>query len=136
MLDPWPGDSYEGTSVLAGIKALQSLYPHAIPEYRWAFGIDDVIDTLGYFGPLVLGVPWYDGMYEPDQNGFIHAKGKVVGGHAILARGVSISRAAVLLHNSWGQAWGPLNGDCYISFDDLNKLLHEDGEACVPVTRG
>ena len=31
-LDPWEGENYAGTSILAGIKAVQKLHPSKIPE--------------------------------------------------------------------------------------------------------
>lgn len=154
QLDPWPGENYDGTSVLAGAKAVSELRnedgkPY-IDGYRWAFGIEDVLRVLGYKGPVVLGVNWYEGMYEPDSNGFIHFSGEVMGGHAILARAVKIvwrnghgpatlnnldvERSFVTLRNSWGRDWG-IGGDCRISVLDLNLLLRDQGEACIPVIR-
>jgi Papain family cysteine protease len=130
-LDPWPGEDYEGTSVLAGIKAVISRYPKVYSEYRWAFGLQDVLETIAYRGPVVLGINWYDGMIDPDDKGVIKPTGPVVGGHAILAKGISVKNKVVCLHNSWGQDWGN-HGDCFISFNDLDKLLKEDGEACIP----
>lgn len=134
-LDPWPGENYSGTSLLAGVKGVQQLYPDAIKEYRWAFGLQDVIDTIGYYGPVAIGINWYAGMSNTDSEGFIHRTGRLQGGHAILARGVNVKKECVLLHNSWGRSWG-VNGCCYLSFKDLDKLLKERGEACVPVKRG
>jgi hypothetical protein len=139
--DAWSGDAYEGTSVLAGAKVLQKR-PPAMPEgrglmgsYHWIFGdMDELIQTLGYFGPVVLGTNWYDGMMDIDDDGFIHKTGLVAGGHAILIKGVSLPREAVRLHQSWGESWGD-NGDCWLSFSDLEALLAEDGELCVPAHR-
>lgn len=131
-LDIWPGQDYDGTSVIAGIKAGKELGWYQ--EYRWAFGLNDLILALGYKGPAVLGINWYEGMFDTDARGLVHVTGSIVGGHAILATGVSVKKKLVRLHNSWGQDWG-LGGDCYISFDDLNRLLHEEGEACIPVKR-
>ena len=58
VLDQWPGEDYEGTSVLAGIKAVQELKGinglPLIQEYRWAFGIEEVVRVVGRRGPLVL----------------------------------------------------------------------------------
>lgn len=133
-LDQWPGESYEGTSVIAGIKAVQKLYPEAIEGYKWAFSIEEVVATLGYFGPVVLGVHWYEKMFEPDSDGFIHVAGAKVGGHCILARGVNVKGKFVILRNSWGSSWGK-DGDCYITFDDLSTLLEQEGEACIPIGR-
>lgn len=134
-IDPWPGENYSGTSVLAGVKAVQAQYPAAIKEYRWAFTMDDLLDTLGYYGPVVLGINWYEGMYSTDAEGYIHRTGKRVGGHAILANGVNVKKKHIRLHNSWGRSWG-INGECFISFDDMERLLNEKGEVCVPVKRG
>ncbi len=38
------------------------------------------------------------------------------------------------MRNSWGRGWG-VDGDCLISIEDLDRLLGEAGEACVPVRR-
>lgn len=131
-IDPWPGESYEGTSVLAGIKIAAGM--GYFQEYRWAFGLDDLILALGYKGPAVLGINWHDDMMQTDANGFIRPTGRVAGGHAILANGVNIKKGIVRLHNSWGNGWG-INGECFISFSDLDMLLQAGGEACIPVIR-
>lgn len=131
--DQWPGEDYEGTSVLAGAKAV-SEWLDRIVEYRWAFGLDDVRRTLGYRGPVVLGVNWYDGMSEPGSDGFIRVSGNLAGGHCILAYGVSEPGKYVKLWNSWGTGWGQ-GGACRITFADLDRLLNENGDACIPMIR-
>ena len=133
QIDEWPGEDYEGTSVLAGMKAAREF--GYFREYRWAFGLNDLMLAVSFHGPAVLGVPWYEGMLEPDNHGYIHPTGEVVGGHAILCRGLNVRRGYFYLHNSWGQSWGPLAGACTIRFEDLDRLLHEQGEACIPVGR-
>lgn len=137
--DPWEGGAYpgadpkyHGTSVLAGVKTVQKL--GWIEEYRWAFSIEDVLYGIGHNGPAVLGIPWYYDMYFPDENGFIKPTGQLVGGHAILARAVNIKKKYVTLRNSWGKDWGH-EGDCYISFDDLESLLNQRGECCFLIKR-
>lgn len=131
-IDQWPGENYAGTSVIAGVKVLsqQGFYG----EYRWAFGLDDLVMAIGYKGPAVLGIPWYKSMYSTDKDYWVKVSGRKVGGHAILARGVNVRHEYVTLHNSWGPSWGK-NGDGRISFDDLDRLLNEGGEACIPVKR-
>jgi hypothetical protein len=154
-LDQWAGEDYEGTSVIAGVKAVRALYADKdgnplIAEYRWAFSLEDIVRTLGFRGPIVLGMNWYSGMFNTDANGFIRKTGFLAGGHAILARGVKIvwldkkapkvwsnvdrQLSYVVLRNSWGKAWGD-GGDAKISLNDLNALMREQGEACVPVVR-
>jgi len=137
--DDWPGGEYptatpvyEGTSVLAGVKTIQKL--GFIKEYRWAFGLNDLILAVGHKGPAVLGVNWYESMFDPYECGFLHVEGEVSGGHAILCKGVNVSEKYFILHNSWGPTWGQ-NGDAKISFNEMEKLLSEDGEAVIPTIR-
>ncbi|MDP8961508.1 MAG: hypothetical protein M3N32_07845 [Actinomycetota bacterium] len=134
-LDQWPGENYSGTSVIAGIKALQQLFPDRIAEYRWAFGLEDALLTIGRKGPGVAGLNWYEGMDQVDDRGFIHVTGAIRGGHAILANGVNVKGRYVKIWNSWGPEWGR-NGCALLSWDDFGRLLAEDGEFCLPVLRG
>lgn len=132
-IDPWPGGAYpnasptyEGTSVLAGVKVLHRL--GAFEEYRWAFSLDDLILGVGYNGPAVIGVNWYDGMFNTTSSGYIYPSGGLAGGHAVLVRGVNLREERFVIRNSWGKAWGR-GGDAYISFADMRRLLGERGEA-------
>lgn len=153
FLDPWPGEAYEGTSVLAGAKAVQeltSLGKQIMPTYRWCFGVDDLILAIGYQGPAVIGVNWYASMFNTDSRGFLRVTGEPAGGHAICVRGINIvwknargsknmanvdrARSYFILRNSWGQDWGK-NGDCYLTINDMDRLLKEQGEAVIPVLR-
>ena len=136
-IDEWEGESYEGTSVLAGAKAMSAL--GLIKEYRWAFSVDDVILALLRTGPVVLGTEWRDGMYEA-PGGVLTPSGRVVGGHCYTAVGYH-SRAkeldgqpGVYVQNSWGTSWGN-GGTAVISVDNLADLLANNGEACVPFRR-
>lgn len=157
QIDPWPGEDYEGTSVLAGIKAvMEVLNERDLPlygGYRWAFGIQDVVRTIGYKGPVVLGINWHYSMYFPDKNHFIAPTGNPIGGHAILANGVKVvekvpddsygikswdnvdlDKSYVRLHNSWGTDYGK-GGDAFITLRNLDALLKANGEACIPTLR-
>ncbi len=131
-IDQWPGEAYSGTSVLAGAQVAKAL--GYIPEYRWAFGAQDVLDTVGSYGPCVLGMNWYEGMFRPDESGFLRPTGRVAGGHALVCLGVNLRGEYVTLHNSWGRDWG-VNGRARLAFGDLDRLLREDGDAAVPVMR-
>lgn len=133
-VDAWPGEDYSGTSVIAGAKVMQSF--GLLREYRWAFGVDDVLATLAGHGPVVLGLPWLDSMFNTDARGRLDCSGNVAGGHCILARGLRVTRgeALVVLRNSWGRDWGTA-GDALILAADLERLLNDGGEACVPVSR-
>lgn len=142
--DPWGGcslgmrcdiertnEKYDGTSVLSGAQELKDR--GFLSEYRWAFSLDELVLAIGRQGPAVLGIPWYDSMYEA-PGGIVTVTGRQVGGHCILARGVNVKTRTVTLTNSWGVDWGR-GGHARISFDDLSRLLREGGEACIPVVR-
>jgi len=138
-LDEWAGGSYpgakpkyEGTSVLCGIKAAKAL--GYILEYRWAFGLKDLVMAVGHLGPAVLGLSWYEEMFDVKPCGHLHVGGDIAGGHAILCKGVNVEGRYFVLHNSWGPSWGR-NGDARISWEEMERLLDESGEAVVPTTR-
>jgi hypothetical protein len=138
-IDQWDGGAYpgaspfyEGTSVLAGVKMLRKL--GYVEEYRWAFGLEDLILAVGYKGPAILGVNWYEGMFNPHSCGQLHVYGQLAGGHAILCKGVSVTKRTFTLHNSWGEGWGN-GGDAFISWDEMGRLLDEQGEAVIPTIR-
>jgi len=138
-IDPWPGGAYpgaspfyEGTSVLAGMKILHRL--GYIGAYRWAFGLNDLVLAVGFKGPAVLGINWYDGMFDVHPCGHVHTTGQVAGGHAILCKGVNVKNRTFTLHNSWGPEWGN-GGDALISWEEMDRLLREQGEAVIPLIR-
>jgi hypothetical protein len=137
VLDPWEGENYDGTSVLAGAKAMTEL--GLLKEYRWCFNVEDVIDAILTTGPVVLGIYWYESMYDA-PNGIIEVSGEVVGGHCITAVGFKLAKDSatgedtVILQNSWGYSWGTW-GLAEIRVRDLKALLDNDGEACVPFRR-
>lgn len=132
QLDEWPGEAYSGTSVLAGMKAAVEM--GYFGEYRWAFGEADLALAIGYKGPAVLGIPWYEGMMHPDAAGYLRPTGTLVGGHAIMCHSISITRDRYAVHNSWGKDWG-INGNAYIKRADMRALLAKQGEACIPLVR-
>ncbi|HUW00906.1 MAG TPA: hypothetical protein VMW08_01015 [Acidimicrobiales bacterium] len=131
-IDPWPGEDYEGTSTLAGVKTIAS--DGHLKEYRWAFGLEDLILAVGYHGPALIGVNWYEGMFDTDRDGFIHHSGLIAGGHCTLVHSVNVPGEFFRIHNSWGPEWG-VGGDAKISWVDMGRLLAEDGEACIPTVR-
>jgi hypothetical protein len=138
-IDEWDGGSYpgadpfyEGTSVLAGIKAAVALGYYR--EYRWCFGEKDLALAVGYLGPVVIGVNWHENMTFTDEEGYIHPTGPVLGGHCVVVVGFSRARGDYTIMNSWGPSYG-VRGRCRIGRADLASLLAADGEACIPVGR-
>lgn len=123
------GTNYAGTTVRAGAKVFKKL--GIIKEYRWARTLQDVIDSVTYLGPMVVGTTWTERMNYPTSRQFIiKPTGKSVGGHAYLINGVDKENELFRIKNSWGTDWGD-NGMAYIRFHDFAKLLEDRGEACV-----
>lgn len=136
-IDEWGGNDYEGTSVNAGAKIMRER--GLLREWRWAFGVDDVILSIVNVGPVVLGINWYTSMYSA-PGGIMQVGGGLAGGHCILAHAVRKAgvifedEVAIGLFNSWGPGYG-LNGHAWIRKSELARLLSEQGEAAVPVRR-
>lgn len=157
--DYWEGGAYpganpfyEGTSVLAGLQVykeyLEKLYGYEW-EYRWCFGGDDVVTALTKQG-VIIGVPWYTGMFNADAKGFIYPTGSVAGGHCTYLNQQKLvwrenvthyTHADIVreltrlrLRNSWGSSWG-VSGDAYLYLSDLDKLLANNGEAAILVPK-
>lgn len=140
-------EKYGGTSVLAAAQILtRAGYYNA---YRWALSIEELAIGLMYHGPCAFGSNWYTGMFWPDAKGFLHPIGNIEGGHGYLLHAIKIvyktkvvwkertwsdvdlDKSYVTVWNSWGRGWG-INGKAKISLRDLERLLHEQGDACFP----
>lgn len=137
--DDWPGGAYpgavpqyEGTTVHAGAMNLKSRGYYG--EVRWADTEEEFAYAIGYYGPGVIGVNWYQGMMNIDTNGILQPTGSIAGGHAILVKGFSYKKGLYRLHNSWGSNWG-INGDAYVTRDTMARLRSEQGEFCIPIRR-
>jgi hypothetical protein len=114
----------DGATSLAMAKALKNR--GYIGEYLWGYSLADFIRAIRS-GPVILGIDWYVGMDSPDDKGRIKATGKTRGGHEILANGCDFDDGVVRLKQSWGRDWGK-NGHCYLSFEDLEKLIASGGD--------
>ncbi|NJL70412.1 MAG: hypothetical protein HC888_01780 [Candidatus Competibacteraceae bacterium] len=134
LIDEWPGENYDGTSVRALFKILKEM--GYIQEYRWAFDIPTMVQHVLTTGPMVVGTDWHTGMYSVDGRGFIHPTGRSNGGHAYMIKGVNTRTVcpdgtigAFRIINSWGIDWG-VNGCASISFAAFAQLLARGGDAC------
>ena len=151
--DPWPGGEYPGatpvyggTSVTAGMSVAKDLGFYT--EYRWALSFQDFVTAIAFHGPGVIGVDFYDNMFNPDGEAFITVGGSLAGGHCMCVRGVHIvkidknkpftwdnvdfTRSWLLIRNSWGE-WG-VRGDARMLFIEFLKLW-PGGEFAIPVRR-
>lgn len=138
FLDTWGGGEYpgaeprySGTSVHAGAMVHRELGHFS--NYTWAFGEEQLRIGL-QAGPAVIGVNWYEGMFDVGDRGFITPSGTLAGGHAILVQGYNAQHEFYTLVNSWGRGWGK-RGKCKVSRPDMARLLSEQGECCIPQMR-
>ena len=134
-VDEWPGEDYDGTSVRAAMKVLQS--DGYISEYNWAFDVGTVVNYVLTTGPVIVGTNWYYDMFNP-KDGFIQVGGVLIGGHAWLLKGINLdypcpdgTTGAFRMIQSWGHEWGngPVGGLAWVSIRDIARLIEEDGEA-------
>lgn len=114
-----------GSSTLGVLKAAKQL--GAIASYRWGFSTDDCLRTLSQLGPVIIGINWYEGFDHPHDHGLLTIGGSIRGGHELELLGIDVERREVRGVNSWGRAWGD-RGRFSLSFDTLDRLLHEQGE--------
>lgn len=128
--DEWAGSDYEGSSILGGAKA--GVAQGFFKEYRWAFSVHELLMTVGYLGPVVVGTNWYRAMFSPDARGLVRIGGHMDGGHAWMVRGVDLAHEEIIASNSWGRDFG-VNGDFRVGFADLGRLLEEGGDCAHPV---
>ncbi len=138
-IDEWADNDNDierqfGTSVRAGAKYLQS--KGYIKNYYWAESAEDVRAWhLAGFGTCVLGTVWKSNMWETGSGDILQVSGWDEGGHAYKSSGWNDSvgpKGAVRIQNSWGYKWST-NGHAWILYDDLDTLIHEDGEVCAAI---
>lgn len=133
-VDEWPGESpaYEGTSTLAMGLILKQR--GLCREFRWCFGLDDVLQTLSRVGPVATGLNWLaDAAYptpdgRPDRRVGQHA----LGGHETYLYGIDADNREVLGWNSWGPGFGD-GGRYRWSWTYLEERLADQGDALVLV---
>lgn len=132
QIDEFPGQMPEQDTGSSGNAACKVLFERGyITEWRWAFGLDHLLQAL-MKSPVMVGTWWYSEMFYPSATGLIRVGGSRVGGHEYVISGVHSVRDRLLrVQNSWGP-WGD-NGRALITFDDMDRLLREDGDAVIPV---
>jgi hypothetical protein len=128
QLDEWAGEAYSGSSTLGGVKAL--VEEGRLGSYFWAKSLEDIVLAVLTYGPVVVGSDWYADMFTP-QSGLVSATGGKVGGHEYVIKGVDRITQRARIRNSWGADWG-VKGEADISFTDLEKLLLDGGDCCLP----
>lgn len=129
--DEWEGSEYDGTSARGILRYLTSV--GKIHEYRWCFGLDDVLKTVSNYGPVSVGSWWRADMWGTNEQGLVPYSGEYAGGHQWELIGVDESREEIIAMNSWGRSWGT-NGRFKMKFAEFEKLLEDDADAHTVVT--
>lgn len=130
--DAFPGQyppDDTGSSGLAAAKAAQHL--GWIRAYHHAFGLRHTLEALART-PVIIGIEWTRDMFHPDEHGYVHPSGDVVGGHEVCLVGIDVDRKDVTILNSWGDSWGE-QGTARLSWVDLEDRLRNKGDCTVPV---
>lgn len=123
-----------GSSGLAVCKVAKSR--GWIKGYRHAMGITQALSAL-QAGPVITGIPWFEGFDSPDADGMIEIAGQVRGGHELevisfapVPGGVVLD-GVIELPNSWGAHWG-LHGRCRMTARTWSQCLEQRGDVTVP----
>jgi hypothetical protein len=153
-IDEWPdtnpGDD-NGTSVRAACDVLRAqghcrIYrsktepcnpQDGIAANRWATNVDEMRTQIAAGNPVVLGINWYVEMDTPAKVGSRYwvAKDKkltkIRGGHAICTYAAFDRYQAFGLQNSWGASYPRV----LIPYEVVQRLINEQGEACLVTDR-
>lgn len=126
VIDEFPDDATEGTSVRAGLEVLRRR--KLIASYLWAQNAEQAVDYILRIAPLVVGTDWKADMSVPDSKGIVSVSGASEGGHAYFAMGADLAEGTIQFVNSWGIEFG-MGGMFSITIDDFDKLLRQGGVA-------
>lgn len=139
-------DLYQACKAIDGFPTMEGTFARALMQvlvnqgrifrYLWATNGEELKDWVLTTGPVMIGVPWYESMFDPAYKAgdtaapWLSISGNVVGGHEFLVRAYSRPRDAYRMRNSWGPNWGH-RSEAWISRADLNRLVFsENGDAC------
>lgn len=123
-----------GSSGLAVCKAARN--EGLIASYNHAFSLEAALTAL-MLGPVITGVPWYEGFDEPNGQGRVSIAGEIRGGHEFevigyLPRSSGLLDGWVVAVNSWGPEWGIHSGRFVFTARTWGDLLDQDGDVTVP----
>lgn len=107
-----------------------------ISSYHHTRDLHSTLRLLNH-GPISMGVTWYDSMFNVvDKDDVkmivVDEHSAVAGGHQVCVIGNDVEHQRVLIRNSWGTAWGD-QGHAWLSWNDLDLLLHEGGDVVQPM---
>lgn len=131
-IDGYP--TQDGTDSRSAMKVLAA--DGKLKNYYWANSAGDLAQWISTRTGVLLGIPWHQDMFTPDQNYFVHPTGPVEGGHEVFAYsifpGTDVLSSVVGICNSWGTDWGKV-GTFYMTLRDVWGLIEEGGDAVAAV---
>lgn len=136
----------------SGLFVMQELIDQGLGKsYKSASGGVNIASLL-QSGSVIIGTPWFQKWFQPDENGFVDGNGTltdyveavesgVAGGHEITIYAlekltfkhgaVDLANSWFRVRNSWGLGWG-LEGDFRIHLSTVQHLgAHLDGKQLV-----
>jgi hypothetical protein len=130
-----PGGGQQGSTVHSLAKALKNR--NLLNVYAFASTTDAVTKFIQQSGPVIIGIDWYNDMFNPDAQGLIKPTGGVAGGHCIILNGWHPAGEAFPVEvyegiNSWSDSWG-VKGHFFLAVTDFATLLSGNGEALAAV---
>lgn len=126
-LDSYPGTyppQDTGSDGLSVAKVLKNA--GWISGYEHAFSITDGLAAL-MTRPLIVGVNWYEDMFNPDANAQVRPTGALAGGHEFVWDSYDAGVKLCGFSNSWGSGWGA-SGRFFMTAADFATLLAKDGD--------
>lgn len=127
--DEFPGAYEPDDTGSSGVSACKTVVHHGYANgYIHGFGLADAMTILNH-KPYGQGTNWYGSMFYPSSSGEvkISAGSSVEGGHEYTAIGDDVAQKRIWYRNSWSANWG-INGDFWMSWATVDRLLHEDGD--------
>jgi len=159
--DPWPGGEYPGATPRYGGTAVLTAMQLGVErgwwkEYWWCGAgsgdaLGDMVWSIANVGGNIIGVPWYQSMFEPHPSGLLEVDptSGAVGGHCVYVPATRLkmrlrgewtgTRSVFVVQQSWGEdgyGVGDLRrpgGMVYVTEEGMGTLLHDGGEAAVPI---
>ena len=123
-------ESIEGSKLNFAVEFLKN--KGIVRENFWTNKSYEVVDYLNKISPIVFSLPWYEKMNDPEKDGNLIPKGKLIGFHAVLGFRYDGLKNKIYIRNSWGKKWG-VDGNAYLSLINLDKLMNDGGIACALV---
>lgn len=116
------------------ISLLNQARPFRISSFYTARTTEEIKMGVYLTKAVLIGIDVTESFYYPDKDGIVTfgKNEESLGGHAIIICGWRYidNKPYWIIINSWGKSWG-VNGCCYISFDDLSRLLMDDAYVLV-----